>query len=165
MALNKDDIIGTPTGATTIHVERGSVSRFAAGVTDNNPIYSDLRVAQEAGFEGTPVPPTWSFAAAYLGAYPEDQPEDPTNGKGNPLMGIIGALMKEGGIILHGEQEFIYHKPIESGQTLLQEGEIVDFYSKEAKGKTMTFIVMKTEFRDEDGELVTTETFNLIHRK
>jgi hydroxyacyl-ACP dehydratase HTD2-like protein with hotdog domain len=78
---------------------------------------------------------------------------------------LMGRLMADGGMVLHGEQEFIYHKPVEVGQTLHQEGKIVDLYSKEAKGKTMTFLVMETVFKDDAGDPVVTERFNLIHRK
>ena len=51
------------------------------------------------------------------------------------------------------------------GETLHQEGKIVDLYSKEAKGKTMTFLVTETVFKDDAGDPVVTERFNLIHRK
>jgi hypothetical protein len=68
-------------------------------------------------------------------------------------------------MILHGEQEFVYHKSVQVGDTLHKEGRIVDLYSKEAKGRTMTFLVMETIFKDDDGDPVVTERFNLIHRK
>jgi acyl dehydratase len=166
MALNEDEVIGRPTGAATIHVERGPVTRFAEAVTDRNPVYRDLSAAREAGFDGIPAPPTFTFsAAAHWGVFPEDQPPDPTDGKGNPMRELMGRLMADGGMVLHGEQEFIYHKPVEVGQTLHQEGKIVDLYSKEAKGKTMTFLVMETVFKDDAGDPVVTERFNLIHRK
>ena len=57
-----------------------------------------------------------------------------------------------------GEQEFIYHKPVQVGQTLHQEGKVTDLYSKEAKGKTMTFLVMETVFTDDAGDPVLTGT-------
>lgn len=162
--MDLKDYIGKPTGAGRVHVERGSVSRFAAAVTDDNPVYSDLRAAQAAGFDAPPVPPTWTFSAMFLGTYPEDQPEDPTGGKGNPMMGIIGQLMQGGGLILHGEQEFRYHQTVQCGDVLEWDGRITDIYTKEAKGKVMTFIVMENEFRNAAGEPVVTEIFNLIHR-
>lgn len=160
----KEDVVGRPTGATTIHVERGPVKNFAEAVTDENPVYSSVEAARDAGFDDIPAPPTFSFVAANWGKYPEDQPADPTDGS-NPMMEIIGGLMKEGGMILHGEQEFTYHQPIQVGDTLHHKGEVKDFYSKESKGKTMTFLVIENEFTNEAGEPVVTETFNLIHRK
>jgi len=166
MALDREEVIGLATGAATIHVERGPVSRFAHSVTDANPIYHDLVAAREAGFDSIPAPPTFTFSAAsHWGVFPEDQPEDPTGGRGNPMRGLMSDLMKEGGMVLHGEQEFVYHRPAQVGETLHQEGRIVDLYSKEAKGKTMTFLVMETVFRNDAGDPVVTERFNLIHRK
>ena len=166
MALNREEAIGLPTGAATIHVERGPVTQFARAVTDKNPVYRDLAAAREAGFDSIPAPPTFTFSAAsHWGVFPEGQPEDPTGGRGNPMRSLMGNLMKEGGIVLHGEQEFVYHRPVQVGETLHQEGKIVDLYSKEAKGKTMTFLVMETVFRDDAGDPVVTERFNLIHRK
>ena len=159
--MNLDGYVGKSTGAVTTHVERGSVSRFAHAVTDDNPVYKDLGAAREAGFDAPPAPPTWTFAAAYLGAYPEEQPE---GDQSSPLMSIMGALMKTGGMILHGEQEFRYHQPVQCGDVLHSEGKITDIYAKESKGRTMTFIVMETVYKNAAGEPVVTEVFNLIHR-
>jgi len=158
------DYIGRPTGAGKVHVERGAVARFAAAVTDENPLYHNLEAAQAAGLDAPPLPPTWTFAAQYLGTRPEDRVEDPTGGEGNPMHRIMSELMATGGLILHGEQEFRYHKTAVCGDVLHWSGKITDIYTKESKGKTMTFIVMETEFRDDTGEPVVTEFFNLIHR-
>lgn len=162
--MSHEEYIGASTGAATIHVERGSVSRFAEALTDSNPVYSNLTAAREAGFDAPPLPPTWTFASGFLGAYPEDQPEDLANGEGNALMKVIHALKKEGGLILHGEQEFIYHQPAQVGDVLHQEGKITDIYTKESKGKVMTFVVKETIFRNAEGEPVVTEISIFIHR-
>ena len=166
MALNREDVVGRPTGAATIHVERGPLGKFAQSVTDENPVYHDLAAACDAGFDSIPAPPTFTFSAAgHWGVFPEDQPPDPTGGRGNPMRELMGGLMKEGGLVLHGEQEFVYHKPLQAGETLHREGKIVDLYSKEAKGKTMTFLVTETVFKNDAGDPVVTTRFNLIHRK
>ncbi|MEM9255380.1 MAG: MaoC family dehydratase N-terminal domain-containing protein [Pseudomonadota bacterium] len=163
--MDLQDYIGKPTGAGKVHVERGAVSRFAHALTDENPIYHDTDAAQVAGFEAPPVTPTWTFASAFLGTYPEDQPEDVTAGQGSPMMKIIGELMQEGGLILHGEQEFRYHLAPQCGDVLDWSGEITDIYTRESKGKIMTFIVTETVYKNAVGEPVVTEIFNLIHRK
>jgi acyl dehydratase len=165
MALSRDDVVGRATGAATLHVERGPVTKFAAAVMDRNPVYRSLEAARAAGFDSIPAPPTFTFALPFWGQFPEDQPPDPTEGKGNPMRELMGGLMAEGGIVLHGEQEFIYHRPVQVGDTLHQEGKITDLYSKESGGKTMTFLIMETVFKDDAGNPVVTERFNLIHRK
>jgi len=163
MAVDREAVVGRPTGATTIHVERGPVAAFARAVTDDNPIYQDPGAAAEAGFDAIPAPPTWTFAAQAFGRFPEDQPEDPTGGA-NPMAEIMGQLMADGGLILHGEQEFTYHRPVVVGDTLHHEGEVVDLYTKESGDRVMTFLVIENRFTDDDGQPVVTETFNLIHR-
>ena len=57
--------------------------------------------------------------------------------------------MANGGLLLHGEQEFIYHRPIVVGDVLVGEGKVVDAYQKESKGKTMTFFVSETTWSDD----------------
>lgn len=158
------DVIGKPTAKGTIVIERAPVSNFARAVTDSNPIYQDEAAAKAAGFAGIPIPPTFPFAMGFWGKFPEQQPDDAPAPGDNPLGEVIGALMKEGGMILHGEQEFEYHRPVVVGEVLTEEGKVTDLYSKESKGRTMTFLVTETEYRGEDGEVAITARFNLIHR-
>lgn len=163
--MDRDEQIGRPTGAAKVHVERGPLSRFAEAVHDPSPVYQRLDAAQAAGFADIPAPPTYAFSGAqYWGKFPEDQPPDPTGGH-SPLMDIIGSLMAKGGLVLHGEQEFTYHRPIVAGDVLTCEGQVVDLYSKESSnGRVMTFVVTEDVYRDEAGEPVLTSRMNLIHR-
>ena len=156
-------IIGKPMSKSKVVVERGPVANFATAVCETDPAYKDTTAAKEAGFASIPTPPTFPFSMNAWGEFPEIQPSGrPT---GNPLGEVIGPLMAKGGIILHGEQEFIYHRPVLVGDVLLGEGKITDAYSKESKGKTMTFVVTETVWRDDStGDPVVTTRFNLIHR-
>jgi acyl dehydratase len=158
-------LVGKPTSANRVRIERGPVSFFASALKDTNPVYSDPAAAKAAGFDDLPAPPTFSFAMLHMGKAGEQQPPDPTGGS-HPMNEFMGKLMAGGGIVLHGEQDFVFHRPIVVGDVLVSEGKIKDVYERESKGKTMTFIVMETTWRDEkSGDPVVTETFNLIHRK
>lgn len=156
-------IIGKPMSKSKVVVERGPVANFATAVCDPNPVYRDLQVAKEAGFDRIPTPPTFPFVMTAWGEFPENTPADrPT---GNPMAEVIGPLMSKGGLILHGEQDFEYHRPVFVGDVLVGEGRIVDAYAKESRGRTMTFIVTETVWKDDsNGEPVVTSRFNLIHR-
>ena len=163
--MERDEVVGRPTGAAKVVIERGPLGKFATSVHDDSPVYQGLEAAQAAGFEDIPAPPTYAFSALqYWGKFPDDQPPDPTGGK-SPVMEIIGSLRSKGGIILHGEQEFVYHRPIVAGDVLTCEGQLTDFYTKESSGgTTMTFIVSEDVYKDEAGEPVLTSRMNLIHR-
>ncbi len=157
-------VIGKSTGASKVTVERGPVSNFAAAVLDESDVYQSPEAARAAGFEAIPAPPTFSFAMQHWGKFAEDQPADLTADE-NPMHKVMGELFSRGGLVLHGEQAFGYHRPLLVGDVLLGEGTITDMYEKESKGRIMTFLVTETVWRDEKtNEPVVTERFNLIHR-
>ncbi len=159
------EIIGKPAGTTVVAVERGHVTQFAAAVKERSPVYRDTREAQAAGFAGIPAPPTYPIAMGNFGAYPEIQPVGSKGVSDSPMASLLGPLMSKGGIILHGEQEFTYHRPVYAGDVLEGNGTVVDAYQKESKGKTMTFVVVETVWTDkESGEEVCTSRMNIIHR-
>ena len=115
-------IIGKSTGTTKVVVERGPVQHFADAVRSTSPIYHDPDAARQAGFENIPAPPTWPFAMEFSGKFVEQQPKGAS--AGNPLPTVLGPLMAKGGLILHGEEEFVYHRPIVVGDVLIGEGKI-----------------------------------------
>ena len=140
MAIDRDEVIGRPTGATTIHVERGPVENFATAVTDENPVFHGLEAAQAAGFGSIPAPPTFTFAAANWGSFPEDQPPDPTGGS-NPMAEIMIGLMSEGGMVL-GMFESV---PFAQGSVEMRPGDTLVVYSD---GVTETFDADGNEFAE-----------------
>ncbi len=158
------NLIGKPTGKSRVVLERGPVAYFALAVGDKSPTYQDTRAAEAAGLPGIPVPPTFAFAWDTWGKFPEIQPEDDTP-QGSAVGAVVGSLMSKGGTILHGEQEFIYHKPVYVGDVLVGEGKVVDAYRKESKGHVMTFVVTEMVWRDDKtGDPVVTSRSNIIHR-
>ena len=165
MALDRS-VIGTSTGKSRIVVERGPVAMFATAVKDDNPVYKSPEAARDAGFESIPAPPTFGFAMSYWGSFPEIQPADDPGKDRNIIMEIVAPLMQQGGVILHGEQTFTYHRPLLVGDVLVGEGKVVDLYERESKGKVMTFFITENVYTSErSGEPVLTTRMNLIHRR
>jgi acyl dehydratase len=154
-------MIGKSTGTSKVVVERGPVSVFADAVVDDNPVYRDADAAKAAGFSGIPAPPTYPFIMEHWGKFGELQTGEEVP---NRLGEALGPLIAKGGLILHGEQEFIYHRPVVSGDVLLGDGKVVDAYQKESRGRTMTFVVTETNWTDQSGAPVVTTRFNIIHR-
>jgi hypothetical protein len=132
-------------------------------------VYRRAEAASAAGLDAVPAPPTFTFAAPYWAAFHADeQPADPTAGKGNPMHKIMGDLFAQGALVLHGEQEFVYHRTPVAGDVLDGVQSITDIYEKETEAARMTFVVMETVWSDAvapgKGEAVVTERFNLIAR-
>lgn len=154
--------IGRTTAVGVLVVERAPLTNFAKSVLDDNPVYRNADVARAEGFADVPAPPTFGFSIQNWGRWEELQPAEQP--KGNPMMDVIGGLMAKGGLVLHGEQEFVYHRPIVAGERLTYRGEVKDIYSKQSGERTMTFMVIEDVYRGEDGEPALTSTMNLLHR-
>jgi acyl dehydratase len=150
---------GRTGGRSRITIERSAVMNFARSLKDPNPIYYDTRAAKAAGFSNIPAPPTFIFVAGAWGIWPEDQPDDPGV---NPLGEIVVEYARQGGLLLHGEQSYVYERPVVVGDVLDTEVEVVDTYSK----GSMTFGIVETRFTDAaTGELVVTTRTNMINRQ
>jgi acyl dehydratase len=157
------EYIGMVTGQGTLVVERAPVSAFARAVLDDSAVYRNAEVARTEGFDNIPVPPTFGFSLQNWGKWEELQPAvDP--GARSPMVEIMGGLMSKGGMVLHGEQSFEYHRPMVAGEKLTFRGEVKDVYQKATGDRTMTFLVTEDTYLDEKGEKVLTSTMNLLHR-
>lgn len=161
--MDFSEYIGMTTGQGTVVVERAPVSLFATAVTDPSAVYQNAEVAEAEGFDGIPAPPTFGFTIQNSGRWEERQPPVDRSVP-HPLAEVMGALMSGGGIILHGEQEFTYHRPIVVGQVLNYTGKVRDIYQKTSGERTMTFVVVDDTYTDEEGREVLTSTMNLLHR-
>jgi N-terminal half of MaoC dehydratase len=154
--------IGRPTVAATVVVERTPVTLFADAVFEPSPAFRDLNAAQEVGLSNVPAPPTFSFAMATAGGFAELQPPDTPE---NAMTSVLDKLRASGGTILHGEQEFVYHRPMVVGDVLAGSGRIANIYQKHSSSQTMTFIVNEVTWRAKaTAELVIISRSNIIHR-
>lgn len=142
MAL--DELKGNDLGTQRVVIERAPVPVFARSLGDDPAAYKGDTAA---------VPPTFPFAMAYWGTLDGDV-------QGLP----IGDLRKRG-MILHGEQEFAYHRWPRVGDVLEGHRTIADVYEKDTSSARMEFYVMETDWRDaSSGEPVVTDKFTLIVR-
>jgi acyl dehydratase len=154
--------IGAELPGAVITIERGPVSVFATAVKDDSEVYQSGEAAKAAGFDNLPIPPTFPFAMVNWGQFREQQP-DGWDGLG-PMADIFGKLMRNGGLILHGEQEFLYHAPVVAGDVLTMTGKVKDIYTKTSGEKTMTFVVSEQDYHNQRGEHVLTQVTTILHR-
>lgn len=133
---DKSDIgkVGNP---ITIRIETGKIREFAKSIKDPNSLYYDENLAK-AELGGIMPPPTFLMTLAHW-----------DDGEGRPH--VTMDLRR----VLHGEQEFEYLNPIHAGDVLTAVTKVTDVYEKTGgRGGTMTFVVMDTEFSNQNGEKV-----------
>ena len=143
MAL--DELKGTELGTQTITIEQGPVRAFATSLKDDPDRYTG---------EGAETPPTWPFVMSYWGSM----------GTGGAAGLPMEKLRGPGRMILHGEEEFEFHRSPRVGETLTGTGVISDVYEKDSSSATMEFYVREMVWHDEDDQPVVTERFTMIVR-
>jgi len=142
MAL--EELKGQDLGEQTVVIERAPVPVFAKAVGEDPESFRG---------DGAAVPPTYPFAWSYWGT------------DGGELKGLPIGDLRPRGMILHGEQEFVYHAAPTVGQRLIGHRTISDVYEKDTASAVMEFYVMETAWRDaETGAAVVDDKFTLIVR-
>jgi acyl dehydratase len=128
--------IGKTLPAFRTLAEAGRLRFFAKAIGETNPVYFDEAAAHDAGHPGLPLPPTFLFSLEF------EQPDTSWRDE-------IGIELPR---ILHGEQQFTYHRVAYAGDTLLFESRIADIYDK--KGGALEFVVRETRVTNQRGEHV-----------
>lgn len=143
MELDKS-MIGLTGPVYTFDVEKRHSRQFAEAIGDMNGLYADEDYAEQSPYGKLVVPPTFPVAIA-------------SDGGGLPI-NLDARRM------LHGEQEFVYHRSISPGDRLYCQMKVADLYDREGKSGPMQFLVLDTEMKDEAGEMVAVSRMNIIYR-
>src|SRR2546427_517709 len=138
--INKG-VLGKEFPPFAVTVERGKVKEFARAIGDLNPLYLDDRVGAASEWGDLIAPPTFAITFRDEGA------------DTNALLRELGTDISR---VLHGEQEFEIHRPLQPGQTYLCRAKVVDIYEKTGKSGPMAFVVRETAITDRDNEVVAT---------
>lgn len=138
------NMIGLTSKPYVVEVEKGHIRRFAQAIGDNNPLYVDEELANGSIYEGIVAPLTFPIALTV------EQNELP--------------LELDTRRMLHGEQGFSYHRMLRPGDRLTCQMKVADIYEKEGSQGIMQFLVLDTEMKDEQGELVVVSRTNIIYR-
>ena len=144
--LNKADI-GKKFPPVTSDVEKGRLRFFAKATGETNPIYTDEAAAKAAGYASLPLPPSLFFSLKMDVPAPFENYES------------VGATLQK---MLHGNQQFKYHKDVVVGDSLPFESHIADIYDK--KGGALEFLVEETKVTNQDREHVADMITTLILR-
>src|SRR5947207_2063631 len=134
-------VVGKAFPPYAVTVERGKIKEFARAVGDLNPFYLDDRVGAASEWGDIIAPPTFATTL-------RDDSLDYT--------AFLRQLGTDISRVLHGEQEFELHQPLQPGRTYLCRAKVVDIYEKTGKSGPMGFVVRETTDTDADNEIVGT---------
>jgi acyl dehydratase len=128
-------VLGVESIPISYEVEKGAIRKFVEAIGDEDPIYSDEKAAQAAGFKTIPAPPTYlcTFRAQEL-----------------PDLKVVFA----GRVRLNGGNEYEYYHPVYAGDTITVTARYADV--TERTGRTGKMVIVSTEltFKNQHGMVV-----------
>jgi acyl dehydratase len=144
MALNQE-LKGKEYQEVEFTVDRERVLQFDEAIGEDNPVFRDADAAKAAGFDDQVAPPTFATVMQIMtsGQVVLDQE-----------LGLNYAL------VVHGEQEYEWSRPLKVGDKLRATPRIADIY---ARGPN-EFLVIEAEVKDESGETVVIGRSTLLSR-
>ncbi len=126
-------------------VGREKIREFAQAVGDDNPAYRDPAAARELGYADIIAPPTFPIVLTTRASAQVAQ---------DPALGLDYSK------VVHGEQRFVYVRPIQAGD-VLQVKVVVDSIRAVAGNDMLT---TRGEVSTLDGELVVTAISTIVAR-
>lgn len=134
--------IGKQSKKVKNRVDRLLVKRFAESIGDLHPFYIDEEFGKNSRYGRNIAPPTFPRTFEY-----------------GEIAGVD--LPKKG--LIHGEETYIYSRPLFVDEEIYCYARIEDYYEKVGKnGGKMGFVIIKRFGEDAKGELIFTEIQNVI---
>ena len=143
MALDAGFIGRTYPPTAVYEVGREKIREFADAIGDPNPVYRDPAVAQDLGHRDVPAPPTFPIAITWPAATVIIE---------DPDLGLDFSR------VLHGEQRFVYKRPVYADDQLTATVVIEDISERLGQG----FLSTRTDLETVDGELVVSGFSKLV---
>ena len=129
--------IGHELPASVLPLERTRLQFFAKAIGETDPVYTDAVAARAAGYTDIPAPPTFLFAAEL---------------DSGTTFRLLEDLQIPIAKLLHGEQNFTYHRTACAGDTVTVRSTLSDIYDK--KGGALEFVVKTSRATNQRDELV-----------
>ena len=129
--------IGHELPESVLPLERMRLQFFAKAIGETDPVYTDAAAARAAGYADIPAPPTFLFAAEL---------------DSGTTFRLLEDLQIPIAKLLHGEQNFTYHRPACAGDTVTVRSTLSDIYDK--KGGALEFVVKTSRATNQRDELV-----------
>jgi acyl dehydratase len=144
MPLNHD-LKGKEYKEVEFVIDRDHVARFADAIGEEAPIFRDAQAAKELGYDEQLAPPTFVTAMQIM-----------TSGQ----VVLDQELGLNYSLVVHGEQEYEWRRPVKVGDKLRATPRIADIY---ARGPN-EFLVIEADIKDGSGETVVIARSTLLSR-
>ena len=144
MPLNYE-LKGKEYNEVSFTVDRDHVIRFCDAIGEENPVFRDPEAAKAAGYDDQIAPPTFITALQLQTSGQVVMDQD---------LGLNYSM------VVHGEQEYEYTRPLKVGETLTATPRIADIYSRGSN----EFLITEADIKDESGQVVCVARSTILSR-
>ncbi len=130
-------VVGVDVELGSFEITPEQVKAYCQALDDTNPLYAD----------GALAPPGIFSSVSF--------------GRGQAL----DAKVQFGNTTFMAGNRMEFHQPVRSGRTYHAKTQVKEVYSKTGRSGTMVFVVRRTEFTDEEGNLVAASEQSQVHRE
>ena len=145
MAINPDYAGRTYPATAPYEVSRVKIAEFADAIGDPGSVFRDAAAARAAGHPDVIAPPTFAIVVSMVGA---------GSAMADPGLGLDYSM------VVHGEQQFTYTRPIMAGDVITAQATIDSIRSV----GSLSMMTTRTEIRTTAGEHVCTAVSTLVER-
>jgi acyl dehydratase len=149
------DLIGVEK-TRRVPVTANDIKRFAQAIGATDPVHYDEEHARSTRHGRIVAPPLFCQALTY-----EDVPVDELGADGSPVELDVDIPAKRA---VGGSSDYRINRLVAAGETITVASRLADVYTKDGRSGPLYMVVVETDFRDDAGELVASETATYIKR-
>jgi acyl dehydratase len=143
---------------TTRHVQvtTNDIKRFAQAIGATDPVHYDEQHARATRHGRIVAPPLFCQTLTY-----DDVPPEQLGADGSPAEINLDIPAQRA---VGGSSEYRINRLVAAGETITIVSRLADVYAKQGRSGPLYMVVVQTDFRDEAGEPVASETATYIKR-
>lgn len=139
-----------------VQVTSHDIKRFAQAIGATDPVHYDEEHARTTRHGRIVAPPLFCQALTY-----DDVPPEQLGADGSPVEINLDIPAQRA---VGGSSDYRINRLVAAGETITVVSRLADVYAKQGRSGPLYMVVIDTDFRDEDGELVASETATYIKR-
>lgn len=141
-----ESIVGVEFDVGSTEVTREHIRRFCEVMRETNPAYTDDEAAAAGPHGSVIAPPGLVYSLRVSGALPD-------------------AKLKFGNATFHSGERAELHNVVRPGDVISGRQFIKEVYPKTGRSGTMVFVVRRTEFKNQHGDLVAAVEQSMVSRE
>lgn len=130
-------------------IGKEKIKEYALATGDLNPFYTNEEEAKKSKYGGIVAMP--QFAVVYARELLGKALLDPELALNLPML-------------VHGEQEFEYYQVVKPGDVITTVGKVANIYQKQGRAGSLDFVVLESESKNQNGELVSKGKWTFVIR-